>query len=165
MSKTEVIAVIIKLFSIFLFIKTMRYLPQMIPLIQNEWDIRVYLYVTILVIMFLASILLWNYPQIITKKILTGEEEVEKVKWENDSILSIGFIILGVYFFYYALIDIMQWFIVFLGSLKVQGSMAVPLKSEEWTAIFLTFVEIFISLYLIFGSRGVSNLIIKFRGR
>jgi len=159
MGNTQIIAIIIRLFSISLFVITLNVFAALISL----KSISIPVSASVLFSGFALSILLWKFPQIIAKKILPKENELTEVKWNNDSIASTGIVLLGIFFLYRSISDVSYWFIYMLFS--IENNASVKIEVLDKISIYVTIIELALSIYLIFGSRGISNLIIKFRGR
>ena len=71
--------------------------------------------------------------------------------------LSLGLIMLGMYFLFYTIGDLIFWGYVLIGS--------GLLSPDQKVNILVSFIELGICLVLIFSSRGLSNIILKLRGR
>ncbi len=163
MSNIQIIAIIIRLFSISLFVITLNALPQFISPLRYNVNILTYIHAAVLLSGFIISILIWIFPQTIAKKILPNENEVTEVKWNNDSIASTGIVVLGIFFLYRAISDFSYWFVFMLYA--IGNNAPVKIEPLDKISIYVTIIEFALSIYLILGSRGITNLIMKFRGR
>ena len=163
MSSIQIVAIIIRLFSISLFVITLNALPQFISPLRYSINIITYIHGAVLLSGFILSILIWVFPQTIAKKILPKEKEVTEVKWNNDSLASTGIVVVGIFFLYRAISDFSYWFIFMLYT--IGNNPQVKIEPLDKISIYVTIIEFALSIYLIFASRGITNLIMKFRGR
>lgn len=153
----------IRLFSISLFVIIIRDLPRFIITLNESQEPVLYAAYAVILFLFIISAVLWLFPLTLANKLLPKENEAEKVYWENDSILSIGFILMGVFLLYKTLSDLTYWGFVMLHS--IGNNTQIELSATDKISIYVTFIEVSLSLFLIFGSQGISNLIMKFRGK
>lgn len=167
MSKIQVIAIIIRLFAIALFLMIISGVPQLytVRFFGSTDSVGMFFYVqlAVMIVGILISILIWKFPQTIAKKIIPKTDELSDTKWSEVNFASAGIIIVGIYFLYRALSDLSYWFIFMLYA--IGNNPAVKLEPLNKISIYVTIIEFAISIYLVFGSRGITNLIVKFRGR
>ncbi len=172
-SAIQVVAVIVRLFAIALFVYAIRQLPDLVTYYVIDSDrstgvpfygTRVFVLSLTIFLCLVISLLLWFFPLTIAQKLLPNMDDEEGRKWDKDTLLSIAFIVLGVYFYYYALVDLLYWGMMLILSIR-HFDLIGPLEVENWVNIVLTFVELFLATMLVFRSRGIANLILKFRGR
>ena len=158
MGNKQVIAVGVRILSIALIVYILKFIPTIftdfetgLPVWTNYYSLGF-----VFGVLIIAGIL-WTFPQSITNKIIPKDINVDELKIEKDSVLSLGFIILGIYFLFYTIGDMIFWGFVLLGG----GQLGLDNKVN----FLITIIELGICLFLIFGSRGVANLILKLRGR
>lgn len=164
MSKIQIIALIIRLFAIFLFVSIIRNdVPRLFLLLNQPEAGSLYIAYPILFIILTTVAVLWFFPLSIAKKLLPNEDTSSKIYWENDSLLSIGFVLMGIFLIYKVISDLTYWFFIMLYS--IGNGPQIELRATDKISIYVTIVELILSLFLIFGSRGISNLIMKFRGK
>ena len=158
MGNIEVIAVGVRVLAIALLVYIVRYIPTIAAGFESgSPDWINYYSLGFVVSILLVSAILWMFPKTITKKIIPKDIKVDDLKVGKDSMLSLGFIMLGMYFLFYTIGDLIFWGYVLIGS----GLLSMDQKVN----ILVTFIELGICLVLIFGSRGLSNIILKLRGR
>ena len=158
MDNKQVIAVGVRVLAIALLMYIIRYIPTVVAGFESgspDW-INYYSLGFVVSILFISAIL-WLFPQTITKKIIPKDIKVDEVKIHKDSMLSLGLIMLGMYFLFYTIGDLIFWGYVLIGS--------GLLSPDQKVNILVSFIELGICLVLIFGSRGLSNIILKLRGR
>jgi len=120
---------------------------------------------------FIVAPLLWFFPYTTASVILPKEQlKTQEYKWNNENFLSCGLVILGVYFLYYVIVDVVYW--VYIVNYPITNTYGVTteytsktLTANDRALIVSTVVELFLSVFLIFGSNGISRLILKIRGR
>jgi hypothetical protein len=105
--------------------------------------------------------LLWFFPLTVAKKLLPVMREPRPViSVSSRSALDLALTCLGFWVLATAMADSVYW-IVYIIMLAKQP---VFLFSEEQTAsVISTAIELAIGLWLVFGSSGLINLVIKFR--
>ncbi|MEN8170879.1 MAG: hypothetical protein ABFS08_11715 [Pseudomonadota bacterium] len=174
MGKIQVVAVIVRLFAIALLVYTIRQTPDFVLFYKIDFDssidiaafyeTRAFALLMIMILGLALSLFLWFFPLTIARRLVPNANGEEVRKWDNDTQLSVAFIILGVYFSYFAIVDLLYWAMMVVLSIRHHDLLG-PLEVEDWVNICLTFVELFLAVLLIFRSRGITRLILKFRGR
>lgn len=173
MGKIQVVAVVVRLFSIALLVYTLRQTPDLALIYKMDFDssryvalyeTRAFALMMVMTLGIVVSLLLWFFPLTIAHKIVPKTNNEDAVKWDNDNQLSVAFIILGVYFSYKGIVDLTYWMMMVVLSIRHHDLMD-PLDVVDWVNICLTCVELFLAALLVFRSRGIARLILKFRGR
>jgi hypothetical protein len=108
-------------------------------------------------IQLVISILLWFFPYSVAKSIIRPEIDRPVEPIESKSMLTIFVIILGLYFFYNALIDSIYWLTAWNISSQYETSdLSVDNKSNMIGTIF----ELLISISLIIKAKSLSIYLI-----
>lgn len=172
-SANQVVAVIVRLFAIALFVYAIRQTPELIVYFIGEssksyepefYGTWAFFSIGVIILCVGAALFLWNFPTTVATKVTPRTHNEATKNWDDDSLLSVGFIILGVYFYYYVIIDLLYWGMLVVLSIR-HDELVSSLEIEQWINVVLTFVELFLATMLVFRSRGIANLILKFRGR
>ena len=88
-----------------------------------------------------------------------GETELSSAS--DNKIQVIGFSILGLFLLFNVVSDITYWSVIWLVS---QGSASVPeLSLDQIAQMVATAIELVFVLFLIFGARGISRFLHKWR--
>ncbi|VAX09329.1 hypothetical protein MNBD_GAMMA26-2558 [hydrothermal vent metagenome] len=164
MNRKEVVAIAVRLFSIALAIYGLNNLPGMVMYFdREEFQNAAYVFTGVSSLTFIVAILLWFFPYTVASKILPNENpEKQAYSWNREEALTCGFIILGVYFLYYVISDAIYWLYISNYSLSFED-LPVELNADQLARIYATIVEFVITILLIFGSRGIANIILKLR--
>ena len=114
-------------------------------------------------LIFIIAALLWLFSYTVASAIVPKDSsEVKTGNWNQEDALTCGFIILGMYFFYYVISDVVYWFYISNYSLSFEGTV-IELNLDQRARILATAVEFIASILLFFGSRGIANIILKLR--
>lgn len=169
MKKEEILAVVVRLFAIVLAIYAIGRLPSLaVYLHQNRAEDPGYLVLLAVsgLLVFVAAFL-WKFPFIIARRLLSGaRSEVSLESWTAEDALETGFILLGIYFAFGVLSDLLYWLFVWLLADNLDGQ-ELALGAAQWANIFATFIELGIVMGLIFGAKGLVNIIraLRYAGR
>lgn len=181
MNRNEVTATAVRILAIVIFIYCIKeLLPAVFMYLDRVDNIKnmgtfgyagIFAVVGLSILIFIIAPLLWFFPYTVASTILPKEKlKVEEYKWNNENFLSCGFVILGIYFLYYVISDGVYW--LYIANYPIQDVFGLvteytkkPLNAREYAGIVGTVVEFFLSIFLIFGSNGISRVILKIRGR
>lgn len=182
MNRNEVTATAVRILALVIFLYGLKellpaiftYLDK-VSTIKNTHSLRFYAGISavagISIGTLLIAPLLWFFPYTAASVILPKEKvKSQEYKWNNESVVSCGLIILGIYFLYYVIVDVVYWvYIMNYPITTTYGSVTEytpkTLSANDRALIVATVVELLLSVFLIFGSNGISRLIIKIRGR
>lgn len=165
MKMEQYVAIAVRLFAIGLAIYSIKTLPGMIAFYHQEGtESAMYAFIGISILILFIAAFLWKFPLSTASKIIprAAPESSQSYNWSEQGILTCGFIILGVYFLYYAVSDSIYWFYIWHYSQSVNG-IRIELSPFQVASIITTVFEFFIAIALILGSRGVANIIKKLR--
>ena len=182
MNRNEVTAIAVRILAIVIFLYCLKellpaiftYLDKL-ETIKDTHSLRFYAGIAAVAGLSIGTLviapLLWFFPYT-TASIILPKERVtsQEYKWNNENVLSCGLVILGVYFLYYVIVDVVYWvYIMNYPVTTTYGSVTeyTPknLSPNDRALIVATVVELFLSVFLIFGANGISRLILKIRGR
>lgn len=107
----------------------------------------------------LLSIILWNFPLSIAKKIIPLESEINPEGISTGSLLAVLISAISLFFLYNSIMDGVYW--VTLINLNGSGSYAA-FNPENKASIFATGVEFIAAALLLFNSRKISRWASKF---
>lgn len=113
-----------------------------------------YLLLSFLFIKFPATVSRWLLPK--------TQDESTVIKGSFDEFQGVCLVIIGIYILTWAVPDLVHNIsrIVFLGELYEYNDLS---RREDKLYLFSTLVEILVGLFLVFGSRGISSLVARFR--
>jgi len=156
----QIIAVIVRLFAIVILLTVVRELVAALWVVNDSVTLRKYGFIFLVSgLVIFVSILLWNFPLTIAKRIYPFKLEDEpNHSLNSDDYYQLGFILLGVYLLFYVLSDGVFWiaFTLYSGEEKLYS----PLVSlENKASIVATFAELIIALFLVFGAKGITKAI------
>ncbi|MES9971576.1 MAG: hypothetical protein ABW092_16205 [Candidatus Thiodiazotropha sp.] len=164
MSKEEITAIAVRLFAIALAIYGLNNLPGMIAYFdQEQIQGAVYAFTGIIVLILIIALLLWYFPVFIAAKIIPKSSQSNTAtQWNREELLSTGIIIIGIYFLFYVVSDIIYWFYIWKYSISFEGT-PIEMNTHQLASIFATVGELFIVIMILFGSKGIANFITKLR--
>ncbi len=164
MNKEEIVAIAVRLFAVALGVNVLNSMPGMFMYFNDEvFREAAYLFSGSLTLIVLISILLWMFPLTVAKKIIPKSGTDAKIEnWSYEGILACGFIVMGVCFLYFVISDSVYWFSVWKFSVSFEGVQR-ELTPDQIAGIYATVAEFVISVFLILGSRGISNMLLSLR--
>lgn len=108
---------------------------------------------------FFLAVIFWVFPKLVTKKIYNGDEEA---KLESMPLLAAIIAGSGTFYFYYAFTDAWYWLIVFSTFGSGADIIASQALTNDYTAsIWVTGIELILSLILIFKCKSLAKFIAK----
>ncbi|MBV2135333.1 MAG: hypothetical protein KUF79_00835 [Candidatus Thiodiazotropha sp. (ex Ctena orbiculata)] len=160
MDRKLFVAIGVRLFAIALAIYSLKSMPGMYIYFDNEnYQSAAFMFAGLFVFLMLLAIFLWKFPLTVASNIIPNVENDEKsTTWNEKKLLVVGLILMGVYFFYYVISDAIYWLYIWNYSQSYTG-MEIELNTEQKASIITTGVELIVSMLLIFGAKGVSNII------
>ncbi|WP_370980205.1 hypothetical protein [Agaribacterium sp. ZY112] len=169
MTQITYLAVFIRLFSVFLFLYSLRQLGTVIEfvLFGTYGGLGATILVPILssVPWLVTSIVLWFFPTVISKKIIGSSDDQVEGSLSAKSLLSVLLSGLSVYFLYYALVDSIYWF-SYWRLLPQQAEMGYPttMSADSIANVYATIFEVVASLCILLNSKKLAGSIRNFGG-
>lgn len=165
MQKEEVVGIAVRLFAIFLFLYTLRYVSGLLPLAAAPPPNNVSLMFIFLLGLFpiLAAVLLWFFPLTVAGRIIPNiKSKTSTSKLSAGEIEVVAFSVMGLWVLTFAIPDTFYWvtFVLLLKNVEVGN---VHLTPDNIASIVTTIVELAIGFWLLFGSRGVFAIVRRFR--
>ena len=165
MKLEHVLALVVRLFAIAIAIQALKTAMNLVVFLKSsESSFTSAAYIGTAISLVLLSIILWKFPVLIARKIANfppiDEAEINSV--DSEKLLQTGLIILGVYFLYYVISDLIYWSYFWVTSMR-DPSTAVELTLEHKSSIATTFIELAVALVLIFGTKRVVQIIQRLR--
>jgi len=153
---------LIRLFSIGLFVYTLTLSISIF--ITPDWkDSSGFLLFILPATFFIVSILLWFFPFTAIGNLTRGfaieldkDEELKK-----SDIANLLFILMGLYLLYFAISDIAYWLIYL--HFNTSSDFPTEIRADEKANFGATIIELALSLFLIFGRKGIYFFINKAR--
>ena len=161
----HLLAACVRLFAIALFIHVIRTVVQMVVFAQdNGFEFAFIAYSGSAITVLIIAILLWKFPLTVSRRI-SNFPEVNK-ECANDintfNLVQTGSIVLGLYFLYQVISDIFYW-AYYAMALSRDPEKYLDFTLESEAAIFSTAVEFIAALYLILGSRKLTEIALRIR--
>jgi hypothetical protein len=160
MDKKEVVAVGVRLFAIALVIYSFRTLPDVVIYSVGErYQTAAYMIIGLLVFVVILATILWKFPLTVAGSIIPKTPDSEsKASWDPRDLLTVGLILLGVYFLYLVISDSIYWFFVWQ-SRQSMGGIGTEMTVAQKASMVATVVELLVAVWLIMGARGICNVI------
>ena len=161
----QIVALCVRLFAIVLGFNALRSVASMLIIHSENSGIDKYQIAifSFLVTMLFIVVMLWIFPNIIAKKIIpVGFNDISGQPWSVDEMYGCGFVLLGTFFLFKSLSNTIS-FLMYV-AVSVHNSIEpFHLSQQNISVILIDSIEIFASLALIIGSRGITRLIFKIR--
>ena len=164
MTKGQIVGLAVKLFAIFLFVYSLQKLVNVLPWFSPDVTIS-WIAITYAVCYGLALVLiclvLWFFPLTVAKELIPFESG-QPTTLSQDSILSIAFVILGLWVLSTAIPDMVYWSIVISQS-REMGLSWQDAAADVKGNTYATILEIIIGLWLLLGAKGLKNILLAVR--
>ena len=170
MKLNEVTAIALRIFAICLFLYALHQFVELAGYIDDaspdQLTVPILYFIAIIFVPMVISIIIWMFPLTVVK-IFLPKMETQEVRLSDDgSFLAAALAVLGVYVLTYAVPDLAFHItrIYMLARMWKAGHDA-RLGSEGIADFIATILEIIIAFWLILGRSGLTNVILKIRGR
>ena len=165
MKLEHILVLVVRLFAIAIAIQALKTMVNLVVFLKtSDSSFTSTAYIGTVVSLILLSIVLWKFPILIARKIANfppvDENEVNSI--DSEKLLQTGLIILGVYFLYYVISDLIYWSYFWITSMR-DPDIAIELTLEHKSSIATTFIELAVALVLIFGTKMIVKIIQRLR--
>lgn len=158
------VAIGVRLFSIFLLLGALRQLPGTVALFALDVDKSlVVLGMAMLLLGALVAVLLWFFPLTVARRLLPVMREPRSEQAMDASVaLTVGLTLIGIWLMATALADATYWFTLFLRT-RQAGAGYYEWSHEQVANVIATGVQVLIAAWLVFGASGVRRLVQRYR--
>ena len=167
MSREDYVAIGVRLFAVYIGIKTLLATPASIQAVfHGDGMDLAWLYVLALIIAVGICAFLWFFPLTIARKLLPVMKEPRSEESIDASVgLSLGLTLLGVWFLAQGLLDSLYWLSLVLRTRHLVRTQQYGFEWEpdQIASMAVTIFELAIGAWLVLGSSGVRRLIYRFR--
>ncbi|MGH8085442.1 MAG: hypothetical protein ACREPV_09220 [Lysobacter sp.] len=165
MSREDFVAIAVRLFSIYLLLSTIRYVPGAVQLFsQDQGIVWASLYGFILILGFFVCVLLWFFPLSVARKLLpVMHEPRSEQSLDASTAMSVGITLIGIWVMAFGLVDAIYWIVLFVRAQQVDTTAYFEWLPDQIAGMVATAAEVLLAAWLIFGSRGVKRLIYRYR--
>ena len=166
MKPIEIVALSVRFFALVVAIYAIRNGISLSPFFYNQgWQKESFIYAAIMVFLIFLSVCLWKFPLTIAKGLINFQEKepstnISPVNAEQLQV--IAFTVLGLYFLFFVLSDIIHWLVIWFISQRNIGTQ-IEISLEQKAQMFSTVFELIFVLFLLFGAKGISRLIKKLK--
>lgn len=164
MNQVNYFGVIVRLFAIALFVYGIGRLEVVVSYSNSASTIQPSIIFSMLsaCLPIFISILIWFFPMMIARKILPDPEETLQ-PISSTSLLTVFVLAIGVYTFYYALVDAIFWLTyVHAFNRDNYGMVELQLTGDNKANIFITAVEFVVSIVIIAKAKTISSKLFLF---
>jgi hypothetical protein len=165
MKLEHIIALIVRLFSIVLVVYALRNGITFVPFLYGQGDLlQANIFAGLMVSILIIAIVLWKFPLTVARNLVAfrepGNIEIESVS--ENQIQVVAFSVLGLYFLFYVVSDIVYWFYLWLVS---QRDPEIPMEFsiDQKGQMVSTAIEFVFVLFLLLGSKRIAELLRKSR--
>jgi hypothetical protein len=163
-SREDIVAIASRLFAIFLVITTIRLLGPMFltPEFFSSTG-QLLLFVSMLVLPALAvAALLWFFPLSVARKLLPVMREPRPtVSPSSQTALELALVAIGMWVLASAISDSVYWVVMLVH--VYNSTVPVEIDASQTARIVATITELLLGCWLVFGSRGLANLVTRLR--
>ncbi len=159
----HVIAILARLFAIWLFVSIFRNTFGLIVLFdQLDQTAAISIAVTVIGLPLILAIVLWVFPLTVASKLVSPSiEETSNDLISESSLYSLGFILLGAYFLVTGLTDGSSWLVSFFQYGKESSDPWLEMFKPSWLpGLVSSALEIVLGAFLLIGSRAISKFIL-----
>lgn len=165
MRKEELMGVVVRLFAVAMAIYVVTRLPAMAGYLGQTQGPVAYQVVFLLIAALLLAVaaLFWAFPVIVARGLLLqSRDEGPLLPWTSEEVLSVGFILIGIYLGFGVISDALYWLFSWFAWRANQLDFS-SFPPEARASVYVTAIEFVIVLFLVFGSRGLAHLILSAR--
>ena len=150
---------------IYAVVQAASYLPLILEQVKNaEMGMPVASYISSIAVPIIFGFLLWLFPASVSNTIIKNDLNVTSQDKLLLGIEKVGIRILGLYLLYHGISDLVANYASYHQAVDMFGKNIGFSGKKRYTIIFITTgVEIFLSLLLILGAAGITNIIRKVR--
>lgn len=155
----------IRLFAMTLFIYgvgRLEFVVNFALYFDNSLDPSVVFSLLSSIIPMLIAIMLWFFPLTVARKVLpTTKDDVNKIS--PHAILTVLILAVGVYTFYYAIVDSIYWITVINVFVRDEfGSISKVLSNQDKASVVVTIIEFVLSLVLLARAKTIARMLTTF---
>lgn len=165
MRPTHYLAIVVRLFSILLFLYGLRQSSFLIELVSgglNGLSVSMAFAVSSVVLPLLVAAYLWYFPMMVAKSILKPEIDQPIEPMNAQSILTVLLLGIAAYYLYYAIIDAVYWATLWQMSARSQGGEApLHLNEENKANMVAAALELFAASLIIIKARTLANKMLR----
>lgn len=166
LSSSQVVAVVVRLFSVGLAIYAIRYTGGWITFYEEYPPQELFLYLAtgLFVPLFIAAFL-WRFPLFIASRLIKGDgTSIDHEPLTAKAAYCVGFVLLGFLLLFWTISDLVYWLVFFFNASRLDDYYQTTLQTAEPLASFIaTLVELVLALYLIVGAKKLAAFFHKLR--
>ncbi|MFT3667953.1 MAG: hypothetical protein QM795_05070 [Pseudoxanthomonas sp.] len=165
LSREDLVAVAVRLFSVFLFLGVIKQVPGVVQFFVADEQGRAWAIFNALALLSgaLICVLLWFFPLSIARRLLPVMREPRVEPPMDASLaLSVGLTLIGIWVLAYGFVDAIYWLTLLIRTRQVQA-VYFEWSHEQVASVFATLAELAIGLWLVFGNAGIRRLIYRYR--
>jgi hypothetical protein len=156
MKASHILAVIIRLFSIALFIYAVNSIPFIFSMNQYQDSlVPLVLSLIVIVLVLFVAVFLWKFPLSIARKIteIPGETDTLPSSMSSEEFASICFFTLGLYLLYRVTGELVYW-VKFLNDPLVQ-QMQGEIPADQMASLWALGIRTALVVVLLFGNKNI----------
>ncbi len=162
MTATQVVALGVRLFSVWLFVYVVRNVPGMWQYNVLEADSSANLVVAIVAcVLFTVVALLWFFPLTIASKLLPQTQLEDRINLPLEQAQAVGFSLLGLWMLTNAIPSALYW--VLMSYYGAKPNSLLHLGAKEYALIASTVLELVLGIWLLFGAKGLLGILRRAR--
>ena len=164
MTKEQIVALAIRLFSVFLFIYGIRAIGTIVPINDlDQMSMMAWILTIVFALAFSAiAVLLWFFPLLVARKLLPVSDQKEgKSVVALQDIDVIAFSVIGLWILATAIPDMVYW--IMMWSVLLNKVSINDVSFDYIASSVSTVLELCIGLWLLVGAQGLRGVVRRFR--
>jgi hypothetical protein len=158
MTATQVIALGVRLFSVWLFVYVVRNVPGMWQYNSLEADSSANLVVAIVAcVLFAVVAVLWLFPLTVANKLLPQTLHEDRINLPLEQVQAVGFSLIGLWVLTNAIPSALYW--VLMSYYGAKPNSLLHLSAKEYSLIASTVLELVLGIWLLFGAKGLLGIL------
>lgn len=162
MTKRELLTVAIRLFAVCVALYIVRSVPTTVLALesaQGEPSAGPWVIAATYAVVFTILFICWRFPLALAALLLPKPDaSAEVVPWSQHGAIETATIIIGLFYFYYAISDLVYWVAFWVAYTNYKDAIA-PLAPDQWASVVTTIFEVILAVALVFGARRIASFI------
>ena len=159
MKDIHVIAIVIRLFALFLAVNALTQSYEIIYSLNQQGAVKFsFSYLVYPIATLLLSLFLLLFPMTVAKGIMpyNNAKDINTDVFSYQILFTLALTVLGIYFLYDSLISLFYWVYLWITSMNT-SQVQIIISPEQKAGAFTTIFELVLSIILIIGARKISS--------
>ena len=155
MTALQMVAVLVRLFALWLAIRTVLEIPAIYSFLSSENDATFRLAsLSVAIASLIFCVLLWKFPLWVSKRIVPGDKEAG-ISISQNEFLSVGITLLGIWTVIEALPPLVRQFLF----MHADENAGIVLGDDFYAYVYALGLKILIGIWLVVGAPGLRKVL------